>query len=201
MKCKWPVNGGPETLFQQVVDCIHQVDVACCQIYYILILAPKKRIVLPVLGEVRFQYPDARHHTSGNETEVGPVAPVSHLFGLCAYSRNKRQIMARMATVQIVQSSVYVFRVYQLGIRTMEQVVRNTRLNNVSVTCPSGSADPYSIRIFFVYFGKFSGIASTKGLTCFLNALSMKGIICAMTEAFRLNCSKRVGSSSFILVL
>ena len=38
-------------------------------------------------------------------------------------------------------------------------------------------------------------------VTCFLNALSMKGIICAMTEAFRLNCSKRVGSSSFILVL
>lgn len=64
--------------------------------------------------------------------------------------------MARMATVQIVQSSVYVFRVYQLGIRTMEQVVRNTRLNNVSVACPSGSADPYSIRIFFVYFGKLS---------------------------------------------
>ena len=107
--------------------------------------------------------------------------------------------MARMATVQIVQSSVYVFRVYQLGIRTMEQVVRNTRLNNVSVACPSGSADPYSIRIFFVYFDKFSGISFYQGP--FLNALSMKGIICAMTEAFRLNCSKRVGSSSFILVL
>lgn len=74
---------GSDTLFQQAVDCIHQVDVACCQIYYILILAPKKRIVLPVLGEVRFQYPDARHHTSGDETEVGPVAPVSYLLG-CA---------------------------------------------------------------------------------------------------------------------
>lgn len=156
MKCKCPANGGRETLFQQAVGCIHQVNVACCQIYYILILAPKKRIILPVLGEIRFQYPDAWHYTSGDETEVGPIVPVSHLFGLCAYSRNKRQIMTRMAAVQIVQSSVYVFRVYQLGIRPMEQVVRNTRLNNVSVACPSGSADSYSIRIFFVYFCKFS---------------------------------------------
>lgn len=23
MKCKCPVNGGPETLFQQAVDCVH----------------------------------------------------------------------------------------------------------------------------------------------------------------------------------
>ena len=69
--CKWRT----ETLFQQVVDCIHRVDVACCQIYYILILAPKKRIVLPVLGEVRFQYPDARHHTSGMKLKSARLLP------------------------------------------------------------------------------------------------------------------------------
>lgn len=99
---------GSDTLFQQAVDCIHQVDVACCQIYYILILAPKKRIVLPVLGEVRFQYPDARYHTSGDETEVGPVAPVSYLFGLCAYSRNKRQKVS--GDLQEISTSCKFFR-------------------------------------------------------------------------------------------
>ena len=79
--------------------------------------------------------------------------------------------MTWMAAVQIVQSSVYIFRVYQLGVRTMEQVVCNARLNNVPVACPSGSADPYSLRIFFVYFGKFSGISFYQGLYLLLERI------------------------------
>ena len=61
---------------------MNQIDIIGSQWDNILILAPVKLVVVPVLREVRFQQADTRYDTAGNERVVGTVITISHPFGL-----------------------------------------------------------------------------------------------------------------------
>ena len=50
---------------------MNQIDIIGSQWDNILILAPVKLVVVPVLREVRFQQADTRYDTAGDERVIG----------------------------------------------------------------------------------------------------------------------------------
>lgn len=81
---------------------MNQIDIIGSQWDNILILAPVKLVVVPVLREVRFQQADTRYDTAGDERVIGTVITISHPLGLGAYSRYERTVMVGVAAVNIV---------------------------------------------------------------------------------------------------
>ena len=57
---------------------MNQIDIIGSQWDNILILAPVKLVVVPVLREVRFQQADTRYDTAGDERVIGTVITISH---------------------------------------------------------------------------------------------------------------------------
>lgn len=60
---------------------MNQIDIIGSQWDNILILAPVKLVVVPVLREVRFQQADTRYDTAGDERVIGTVITISHPLG------------------------------------------------------------------------------------------------------------------------